>query len=380
MRVLYLISAQGTGLGGHFWSLRSLVEAIRTEVDCSVVNLGRVPVAAMKGVPVPYHDVIWRSPHIASAMRRLNSHVLKQDPDVLHSFDEISLFFARVMSLRHGKSLLHTKCGGPNPGGYFPRVQDMVLFSAENQEHFATDRGYRHSELHLIPNRVNELPVDPMRIARIKEGLVPGAVVFLRIARLSTTHEGASLQALNLVKQLRRDGFLAHFFQVGVVDSQSSEALVRAAMDPQDRLFTQPDMVCIANRLIDSGDFVVGTGRSLMEAASRGKILLAPLAGSQHPVLVTPGNVSHLSRTNFSSRGRIPGFDAEANYDAIRIALTSQQRHEELRAFARRMFDEDFSMAAAVPQYVHLYQALGPPRRHYLADFGRHAVRVLRRG
>lgn len=380
MRVLYLISARTTGVGGHFFSLRSLVEAIASEVECRVVNVGRVSAKALANLPVPYEDVLWKRPWLFGAMRRLDRLVRGFRPDLIHAYDETSLFFARVLALRCGCALLHTKCGGPNPEGYYPRVRHIVLFSHENLAHFAKAARFRAARFHLIPNRVNEIEADPARIERLRAGVKPGMLVVLRVARIGAFHEHSSLQALALVRQLRAEGLAVCFIQVGVVNDAASLKRIQDNLGDEDRLFTEPAMTRAASELLEGGDLVVGTGRGFMEAASRRRVLLAPLADAPHPVLVTPENFGSLFEANFSARSRLPAFDAQANYEAIRRVVTSAGRRQEFAEFARKMFETHFSLAQVLPRYLALYRSLPRGTPLDLMDLGWHALRTMRRG
>ena len=379
MRVLYLISSQDMGVGGHFWSMRTLVEAIAGYVDCAVVNVGRSTAAALDGLEVPRSDVLWRPPWVAAPLGRVDKIVERFKPDVLHAFDRRSLMFARPISLRRRIPVLLTKCGGPNPPGYFPRLHDLALFSQENYDFFSADRRFRGTRLHLIPNRVSEIAQDPDKIALLREGLPPGAVVFLRIARMVPEHESSSLQTLALVNALRRRGAPAVFVQVGMARDAGTLARLEAAAGPEDRLFTQREMVSRASALIDGADWVVGTGRSLMEAASRGKPLLVPLADAPQPALLGPNNFDRLFGSNFSARSRVPGFRLDENLNSILEAMDSKERLDEIGRFSRRMFEEHFSIATVVPRYLALYDAVGSQARQRLFDTALETGRILRR-
>lgn len=380
MKVLYLISARATGLGGHFFSLRSLVEALQPHLECCVVNMGQVPAVALEDMGVPCNDVLWRSRQLPVAVRRLADIVRSENPRVLHAFDVSSLFFARLMAWRFRKALVHTKCGGPNPAGYYPIVPHCVLFSVENQQFFGASPRFRGTCFHLIPNRVREVRQDPARIAHLREELKPRSVVFLRIARVSSLYAPSSLEILKLVKRLRQDGVPACFVQIGVVNDQVSLDRIRGDLEGPDRLLTQSEFTHRASEVIDAGDFVVGTGRGFMEAAARGRVLLAPLADAPHPVLVTRDNWDHLFARNFSCRAAIPEYDSEANYAAIRHAISCPDRRAGLSAFSRELFEKHFSMEAAVPQYIDLYRSLVPSGERHPLDLALHGLRVVRHG
>jgi hypothetical protein len=376
MKVLYFIAARGSGVGGHSWSLGTLCTAMKESVDCGIVDLGENASPALKDIDVPYWHVPWSDSRFFWNLSRITRLVRSEAPDVLHSYDGRAFLAARMVAWRCRAGLVHTKCGGANPASYFPKISHLVLFSTENYEYFTADRRFRDSRIHLIPNRVGVVGHDPEGVARIRGDVPPGSLVLLRVARLAPEYDEASLQALSLVRRLREDGVRISFVQVGAVQSEASLEAVRSALGPDDRLYSDPVMTARGGRLLAAGDLIMGTGRGLMEAATTGRLLLCPLAGSTYPVLLSPDNFPALFRTNFSPRGRLAGHDDESGYRAVLSALAPDGARQDLIDFYQKVFADHFSVTGAVPAHLALYGGLGPAPRPAF-DFARQALHVL---
>lgn len=379
MKVLYLISPDGQGMGGHNHSFRTMLEAMGRHLDCVGVGVGSVasPVHALSGQRTV--ALVANPLSLRRLWKQLLPVGLREHPEIIHAFDPRSYFFARRLALRLGCPAILTKCGGPDPAGYFPQADDLVLFSEENLSYFENHPRFRHTRLHLIPNRVNDVPQNAELIAQVRRELVGDGPVFLRIARFGRLHEQSIFQLVALVQRLRGEGVPARLLLIGFVLDPALHRRVERALGPADRLLTAPEHTVNASCLLEAGDFVVGTGRSFMEAACRGRILLAPIEGGAVPALVTPENWEQLFRTNFSQRSRITGYSEEANYLEIRRAASDADRAAELRKLARTLFERHFSLEAAVPRYLRLYQEArgrSTPRR---LDIWRHWMELTLR-
>lgn len=379
MRILYLISPDGKGMGGHNHSFRTVLGALGREVDCLGVGVGTVasPVHALSGQRTV--ALVAKPFSIGDLWQQLLPLARAEQPDIIHAFDPNSYFFGRRLGMVLGRPTVLTKCGGPNPMRYFPRAEDLVLFSQENLDYFQHHPGFHGSRLHLIPNRVEEVSPNPALVSRLRAAMPGAGPIFLRICRICPFHEESVLQLTRLVGRLRREGCPARLLVIGFVLDDACRARIERALGPGDRLETGMEYTRNASEVLDVGDFVLGTGRSFMEAACRSRILLAPLEGVATPALVTPANADQLFRSNFSQRGRIEGFSEEENYAEIKRAVTDPRRVGELRAHARTLFEKYFSIASAVPRYLSIYRNLEGRKTKRSRDFYRHWAEVLLR-
>jgi glycosyltransferase involved in cell wall biosynthesis len=249
-----------------------------------------------------------------------------------------------------------TKAGGPNPKRFFPRADNLVLFSKENADFFAVYPKFRGAHRHHIPNRAVEIQDDPRRIAKVRATLDPNRPTFLRIARFNPHYRESLVQAVNLVKRLNADGAPCQLVLIGTPQIPAVYGEILALRDEHIHIFAEDEYTVEASQLLGLADFVVSTGRSIMEASSKGKILLTPFAGGTIPVLVTPENFQSFFETNFSPRNSLAGYDEEANYTRLRGLVADRSQAEELKNQSREWFDRHFSIHGAIDAYRTVYE------------------------
>jgi len=352
LRVCFMIKVNGDGLGGHYRSLRTTVEALSERLDCVIVNIGPRVSPILESIEARLHFVPFTGKEVFSAIWKI-SRILKQEcPDVINTFDVTALFFAKVTGLRHGLPVVHTKCGGGNPRRYFPHADSLIVYSSENLEFFQSKAKFAGTPISVIPNRVKRFNCDPEKIERLREHLVDGGPCFLRINRISLSYEQSMMQCIAMVRRLNQDGHVCQLVIVG--NLQDSDVLDRILKSSNENIhiFMQDDFAVNAKDIIDAADIVVGTGRGFMEAACRGKVLMTPLQGANYPLLVSKENFEKVMRTNFSPRNHIDGFDEEKNYQSIVEAIVNPGERERLGQLSIEFFNSYFNIDNGVETYL----------------------------
>jgi glycosyltransferase involved in cell wall biosynthesis len=380
VKVLLVTNTGSTGIGGHLYTVRSHYEALRHAVDCALVGIGAVKSPAFDSLPGRTFHVFFRRglAHFRE-LREFLKIVGAERPDVIHTFDSTACAFARVAAWRLGCGLVVTMCGGPNPEGpypraYFPQVDRLVLFSEENEQFFTRQPRFRRTKLWRIPNRVNEVVPDAEKIGRLRQRLRPGVPTVLRVGRISGYFGKTAAQAIALVKRLTQEGCPVQMLFVGVIQQAAARAAIDQALGPHGIVVSDAEFVTLGSAIVDVGDFVVGTGRSLMEAAARRRVLLAPTRDGAYPALVSETNWAALFRTNFSERGVVVPWDEEANYQAIRQVVLDPGRRQALAAFSRSLYEQHFALPPVMGRYLQLYGEARPPRSGAVWDLLRHWV------
>lgn len=338
-KILYLITATETSMGGHYYSLLETAIRVREHLAVTVVSIGlkKSPVLELLEtdyIHVPYTGVC----PTAIALHKL----LKCEmPDVLHAFDSNSFFFGRIVSVINRLPIVLTRCGGPNPKR-FPYNDEIVLFSLENYEYLTGKIKFKHANISFIPNRVREKRQDEKRIKTLKHLYGGSHPVILRISRISSHHEKSIIQAINLTKLLNRDGIKAKLIVLGFVEDNDvfNKLLTYQA---EDVFFeTRNEFTVNASTLIGVADYVVGTGRGFMEAALMGKIMLAPTSNTQIPVLVDLQNVNKIFKENFSSR-YYECSNEDIMFKKIQNTFDDKLNGDvDLKAYAYKNFSSDF--------------------------------------
>lgn len=347
-----MIKVSGDGLGGHYRSLRTTVEALSDRLDCVIVNIGPRVSPMLESIAARLDFVPFTGKEVFSAIWKI-SCILKQEcPDVINSFDVTALFFGRVTGLRHGLPVVHTKCGGGNPRRYFPHADSLIVYSSENLEFFQSKAKFTGTPISVIPNRVKRFNCDPEKIERLREHLVDGGPCFLRINRISSSYEQSMMQCIAMVRRLNQDGHVCQLVIVGNLQDSDVLDRIRKSSDENIHIFMQDDFAVNAKDIIDAADIVVGTGRGFMEAACRGKVLMTPLQGANYPLLVSKENFEKVIRTNFSPRNRIDGFDEEKNYQSIVEAIVNPGERERLGQQSIEFFNSYFNIDNGVETYL----------------------------
>ncbi len=360
MRVVLLVSAissDNTGMGGHYYSVRSIAKALSSKgIDARIVVLGDM-------FPKAYDDIrnevdfIKFSPfRYLSYFSRISACLKNINPDVIHSFDNKSFFVARVMSLLHRYKIVLTKPGGPNPKTFFPYCKDMILFSSENEAYFRGIEKFKSARIVHIPNRVESFDTDWARIEKLRKLLPDNDRVILRVGRIGDAYAIVIRQTGNLVRYLREKGIAVTGLVIGVV--QDDSLLSDLKKEYQDELIfnTEDEYTKNAAELIEVSDAVVGTGRSLMEAACKSRVLMTTLSGSEYPVLVGEDNFKKLLATNFSPRNSLADYDEEGSLAKIVGIFTIESYLNDAEVYSNEVASEYFDLSSAVSRYNSTYE------------------------
>lgn len=358
MKVLYLISTMDphSGRGGHYYSLRTTAEEISKKLDCAIVVIGKRESPVINQSKVKVYNLIYEKISVIKVMKDLKNIIDIEYPQVIHSFDEDTFFFGSLISNILKKPYIHTKCGGPNSRIAFPKVNNLILFSQEDVRFYQSSRRFKKTNLFFIPNRIREVPSDFSRIKNIKLSVdCNESKVFLIISRLEEYKKKDILQAINLVKKLNSDGIKTKLIIIGALQDINVGKEIKENMDNSIYLFTDDKYTINASQLIDVADFVIGGGRSFMEAALKEKIMLCPLKNSSYPLLITKKNFQSAFDQNFSSRLIIDNFDPDDNYKQIIQALVDEEYADNITSFIKSVSSEHFEISSQLNRYCKIY-------------------------
>lgn len=358
MKVLYLISTMEphSGRGGHYYSLRTTAEEMSKKLDCAIVVIGKRESPVINQSKVKTYNLIYKKINIIKVIKDLKNIIDIERPQVIHSFDEDTFFFGSLISNILKKPYIHTKCGGPNSRIAFPKVNNLILFSQEDVRFYQSSRRFKKTNLFFIPNRIREIPSDFLRIKNIKLSVdCDESKIFLIISRLEEYKKKDILQAINLVKKLNSDGIKTKLIIIGALQDVNVGKEIKENMDNNIYLFTDDKYAINASQLIDVADFVIGGGRSFMEAALKGKIMLCPLKNSNYPLLITEENFQNAFDQNFSSRLTIDNFDPDENYKQIIQVLVNEEYADNVTSFIKSVSSEHFEISSQLNRYCKIY-------------------------
>lgn len=363
MRVAYLISSTEPGrAGGHYYSLKATCECICKILDVMVIEIGRRKTGLFTSQKYTSSHVYFDGTiaELWGAFTRMRKVLDGFKADILHSFDAGGMFFAKIYCITRPRPLVHTKCGGSNPTGYFPLPDTIISFSAENYDYFISKTRFNVVKVYHLPNRVRRIKKDSEAAETVRQA-TENLPVFCRISRIDMAYLPAALQTIRLVGELQQRGHEIACLIVGFVEEDEARiAIEEAGRKIRHFVFwTEKKYTKNASRWLWGTDFVVGTGRNLMEAASAGKVILAPVDGGRLPTIVDKTTFEKLFYTNFSLRYRPD--DATNEYEIETLnklegVLSDKKNREKLRQYTLEIFEKWFNANVLKERLPEIYQ------------------------
>ena len=358
-KIVFTISTFGHGKGGHFYSLHTIAEELSKHFDITIINIGAQPSPILNSEKYHKQFIPFTGKGFLSIRAEIKKIVRKEQPIVINAFDIESFAWARCVGRKTGIPVFHTKCGGPNPKGYFPQVKNLILFSKENEEYFTSQTTVKNRRIALIPNRVLPIQADEKRISelRLKHDLKTGNNrVLLRISRIGEHYRTSIEQGIELTKWLRGKGIAIKFLILGEVQDPHTLSLIQAKIQSEGLeqcIFIENDkkFTLNASQLLPVADVVIGSGRNFMEATSFNIPLLTTLNNEKFPLLVTDKNFEEVFRTNFSPRTSIQSYNEGLNLDEIEQIFTA----ENYLSATSKWYEKYFSVSAGAEKYKGLY-------------------------
>ncbi len=355
MTIVYFITTVGHGKGGHFHSLNTIANAIGYSQKVHVINIGYKPSEVLDKTNYNLTYVKFNGYNFIAAYLKIKRLIKQLQPDAIHAFDVESFAFSRLFSKQLIQASFLNKCGGPNPKKYFPKANQLILFSAENKAYFENNSNYKDTDITLIPNRVKKVEVDKDRVQQFYKKHGRSQVSILRIARIGKHYHKSIIQAINLLEWLKAKGLEIKLMIIGTIQSDEVyqaivEDIKSKKMDQHVILETSDRFTHNASELLGVGDIIIGTGRNFMEAASLNKMLLVPYKDADYPLLVTNTNFEQIFATNFSPRTSVSNFNETSNLESIYKHLKNNSQ-----ITSKSWFETYFNVDNGVEIYKSLY-------------------------
>ncbi len=380
-KVIYLITKNTQGRGGHYYSMKTTMNALKETIDPVAITVSKVKSSLKKkSFKETDYTIYCNGWNLLYVIYILIKYIRKERPVVIHAFDGPALFFARIISHTCKIPILYTKCGGANPNGYYPYAKEIILYSRENLNFFKSQEKLNNSTFYYIPNRVTSINSDADRIEIIKKKIHDTKKVLLRIARFGPAYQKSIMQSIDLVEFLNMQQIEIQLVIIGIVQDKQVYDEVMSYISKRKYLdiyvFVDDIITANASELIDCADYVVGTGRSFMEAASKYKILFTPIGDSELPMLVTKENFESLFITNFSPRNQCSTKEIQQNKKNIIRLFESKGYLEEQKKFVKSIYEEYFNINTTKEEYKKIYSSVVYQKEENLLDFLEHFVRT----
>lgn len=356
MKIMYMITTLGHGRGGHFYDLNVISNAMKKDNDVLIINIGLNNSPIIDELDIKTYNIYFNGLNIYKVIQELLIIWEKEKPSHIHSFDIQSLSIGKIISFLKKAPIIFSKCGGPNPNGYYPNCNNIIVMSYENLEFFKKNKNYSNSEIVYLPNRSSSFKSNQDSIEKIKD-MAGGHQIFIRISRITQHYRGTFIQTIDLAKKLETKGIKIKFFIIGVIQSKElySELLERITTN-NIIILTDDEYTLNASKIIEAADFIIGTGRGIMEAASKNKILLTPMKNATYPVLINKDNFEELYQTNFSPRNKLNNYNENQNINDIQELIINNNKKVKHEEFIKSIYKKEFDIETIVPDYIEFYR------------------------
>ncbi len=367
MRVFFSVYSRTEGLGGHFHSLVTIAKAMKEQsIELSIICIGKKNSPIIENSSLPYIFVNYEGERETKS--KLKAIVNESNYDCIHCFDELAYYlFASISS-----KLLLTKCGGRNPKYYFPAAKYMSMFSIENMNYFEGFKKFASSKIFLIPNRVDRFETSASKVQDLRElcGISDNDFVILKISRIGKTYEKTIKQTISFFKALSPKFPNAKLIIVGAIyDKESYESINDLkGSNPDISIISDKKFIVNAKEVLDIADLYIGTGRSLMEASFKGKVLACHTSNNSFPVVVKPDNFNAFFERNFADRQTHSSTDEDRLEDVIKLSKNVEYRTE-LEQFSLSVCKEFFDVQIGVEKYIELYKEISLNKDNGLTFF-----------
>ncbi|MDG1279041.1 MAG: hypothetical protein P8O16_17310 [Algoriphagus sp.] len=356
MNILLIIYSAGKASGGHYHSLDQLSKELGKGIKLNVVSFGPVSSPVLTSNPFfKYHIPFAGIYNLLSLFKHLGKLIRSESISLIHCFDTESLNWMLILPSTFKIPIVLNKCGGPNPlRKNWQHADSIILFSKENFNWFDSNIHYNANDYHLIPNRVTKLDLLPIEKRTLTKDT--SKINFMRVSRLGGAYEKTLWDTLKMINVLN-DKFPVHLYIVGRIQdeirfSKFVDVINRdnlpVTIITDDRASRGADFLYLA-------DFVIGTGRSFMEALSLGIPSLTPAVNMDWPVLVLKENFNQLFSSNFSERSVADSSSKINNENRIVKLLLDNQSYLLAQEEANLLFQNYFYLKGVGEKYFDVY-------------------------
>ena len=178
--------------------------------------------------------------------------------------------------------------------------------------------------------------------------------VFLRITRITEEYENGLRQSINLINRLNKKGHQVILLVVGSIYSETLYENLIQTGNSKIVFVTEDKYTKNSKEILDIADFVIGTGRSLMEAASKRKVLLTPVKLRKYPSIVNEKTFFNFFTTNFSERNS-PFYSDDENFKIIEELINKSNTYTENTTWSYSKYTKYFNLENVVEKYLTLY-------------------------
>lgn len=369
MKILFLITNENQGVGGHYHSLNQISKKIAEKHQVKIVSIGPGYSNIIESNPYFMKNIYFNGFNIYSLNKELKIIISTFKPDIYHCFDHSAYNIIRLKVSTIKNKIVINKCGGPNPHS-FSHALNLILFSYENYLWFQSQVKYNSSNVYLIPNRVNK--IEKLNVIQPFNKL-KNRFHFIRICRICSVYEKSIVDSINLIEKLLSVNvnnimlyIIGTIEEVNVFNKYIIHPLVKSGYVI---FITKSKYTSNASKMLYLADAVIGTGRGLMESASLSIPLLTINSEGDIPVLLNSENFNDALMTNFSERNFFVMHKNQENFEEIIKLINNQDFYLKMSEFSKKMFDRYFNIKFIACEYSKVYINAKYGKRHIIDDF-----------
>jgi|GEM_PF-1218080 len=356
-KVLFIINTYIDGTGGHYHSLVETESELARFLSTHIVNIGKCASPILRNCKGDYTYIPGDS--IRSQREKLLNFILKDQYDVIHAFDFVSLLLVKSLALPEQK-IIYTKCGGDFLLDYLPPVSGLVTFHQEDYDYFSRLYGNAvQGRSFVVSNRVTPFSLNLSRINEMVDDydISDNIFTFMRIGRISNHYEQLLNSSIDLVVKMNDLGCLCQLVIVGNIQSREVYTKLKDKDVSNVIFITEEKYTDNAKELLGVADAVIGTGRSFMEAACMSKPILCYSRSNTYPVLIYKENFASCFKTNFSPRFSCEITD-EDNLVSLMRLFSDSKLIVDVGLDNKNYFIQYFSTEALYKSYIKIYDTV----------------------
>lgn len=365
--IVYLISNYkgiNTGRGGHYYSLLQMAEEISKNSKILIISIGDKQPAIFSNIEYAHHlkASLITMPFLVKKISKLIKDQENKEINVIHGYDEFTVYLLRKLSKLFSCEMVLTKCGGAIKKN-LPCVPKLIVFHSKDYEFYKNNKAI--GKVYKIPNRVKPTIYNSDRINQLNKIYEDGYFHIVKIGRIGKYYFNTLKQAINLAEIFCKNkkikliliGYLESPFFANQLKSYAKQKNVEL------EFFSDSKFTRNASELIWGAELVIGTGRGAMEALSAGKLLFFPVSGRDLPCLFDVNTAEYAMENNFSERTKIPeNLNYYFSQSMILDLIKNEDVIKEKIEFGRKIFNEHFCVMSGA-QY--LYEVYNDKKNEY---------------
>lgn len=349
----FIIGTFGHGRGGHFWDLKTISEKLNSKREVIVFNIGVGPSpvldqANVKVVNLPLNAFI--------AFKKISEEIKRYNVYAIYSIDNRVDFISSIVCKSFKIPLIMIKPGGPNPRGFYPVMENLIVYSSENYKYFIENAEHSGKNVFFLPNRSSIVNINDKLVCKIKNLLPLDSFKFVQVIRITKDYYNNILQSIKLVKKLNLiQDVNVSLIVIGVVQDENIMSLLeKKSQGLPIYFFSNNEYTKSASELLSVGDAVIANGRSVMEASSLGLPILVSAKNTNIPVLLNNKIFDSAFSVNFSPRFELPleALSERDNFDSIIQIVRDKEQLEHIKDFSKTCFNYNFNIDKVISDYV----------------------------